>query len=313
MRLSMVKNNTTDDVLMKRNSLRLVGFWFLSFLYLPAVFAQDLIPLQAKPDSILVIEPLKEIMKIDSVLVSITMPESFIGLNDNCIIDPNETLHPFLEHLRLLRAGVTRDSIHIVHIGDSHVRGHIYPQAAGARLKEDFGAIIYTDMGVNGATSLTFTHAQRIADIVDLKPDLLILSFGTNESHNKRYNQNIHYNQIDELVKLLRADLPHIPILLTTPPGAYESFRQRNRRRTYSVNPRTITAVETIFRYARAHKLAVWDLFAAVGGTERAAKNWWESNLMRPDHVHYLPEGYVLQGELLYEAIIKEYNTYVSF
>ncbi|NDV63881.1 SGNH/GDSL hydrolase family protein [Bacteroides sp. 224] len=309
----MVKNNMTGDVLMKRNSLRLIGTLLFFFLGLSVAFAQDQIPVQPKPDSILIIKPLREIMKVDSVFVSITMPESFVGLNDNCIIDPNETLTPFLEHLRLLRAGASRDSIRVVHIGDSHVRGHIYPQATGARLKEDFGAVIYTDMGVNGATSLTFTHAQRIADIVNLKPDLLILSFGTNESHNKKYNQNIHYNQIDELVKLLRADLPNIPILLTTPPGAYESFRQRKRRRTYSVNPRTITAVETIFRYARNHKLAVWDLFAAVGGAERAAKNWWDSNLMRLDHIHYLPEGYVLQGELLYEAIIKEYNTYVSF
>ena len=32
---------------------------------------------------------------------------------------------------------------------------------------------------------------------------------------------------------------------------------------------------------------------------------------MRPDHVHYMPDGYVLQGELLYQALIKAYNDYV--
>ncbi len=70
-----------------------------------------------------------------------------------------------------------------------------------------------------------------------MKPELLILSFGTNESHNRRYNVNLHYNQMDELVKLLRDSLPDVPILLTTPPGSYESFRQRRRKRTYAINP----------------------------------------------------------------------------
>ena len=97
-------------------------------------------------------------------------------------------------------------------------------------------------MGVNGATCLTFTHPGRIADIAAMKPELLILSFGTNESHNRRYNVNLHYNQMDELVKLLRDSLPDVPILLTTPPGSYESFRQRRRKRTYAINPRTVTA-----------------------------------------------------------------------
>ena len=167
-------------------------------------------------------------------------------------------------------------------------------------------------MGVNGATCLTFTHPGRIADIAAMKPELLILSFGTNESHNRRYNVNLHYNQMDELVKLLRDSLPDVPILLTTPPGSYESFRQRRRKRTYAINPRTVTAAETIRRYAKDHRLLVWDMYDVVGGKRRACTNWTEAKLMRPDHVHYLPEGYILKGNLLYQAIIQAYNDYVS-
>ena len=117
---------------------------------------------------------------------------------------------------------------------------------------------------------------------------------------------------MDELVKLLRDSLPNIPILLTTPPGSYESFRQRRRRRTYAINPRTTIAAETIRRYAKDHRLLVWDMYDVVGGKRRACTNWTEANLMRPDHVHYLPEGYILQGNLLYQALINAYNDYVS-
>lgn len=308
----MVKNNTTGEVLMRKSSL----LWMVLFALCrtTALFAQDKQPLPAPADEgILHIAPLKELMKIDSVFFSVYLPEEFTEMNENRILDPDEVLNPFLEQLRLLKNGTLKDSVSIVHIGDSHVRGHIYPQTVGEKLREEFGAVIYTDMGVNGATSLTFTHSQRIEDIAELKPDLLILSFGTNESHNRRYNSQIHYNQMNELMKLLREKMPEVPFLLTTPPGAYESFRQKNRRRTYSVNPRTVPAVETMMRYADKHHLAVWNLYQVAGGGKRAAQNWKAAGLMRPDHVHYMPEGYVLQGELLYEAIIRQYNTYVSF
>ena len=259
------------------------------------------------------IKPLREMNRAnDTLSVQIAFPTAFRETGRNEIIDSIALLAPVFERLRQVRAGLSEDTVRIVHIGDSHVRGHIYPQTTGARLTEAFGAISYIDKGVNGATCLTFTHPNRIADIAALKPELLILSFGTNESHNRRYNTNVHYNQMDELVELLRDSLPDIPILLTTPPGSYESFRQRRRRRTYAINPRTAIAAETIRRYAKDHRLLVWDMYEVVGGKRRACTNWTDAKLMRPDHVHYLPEGYILQGNLLYQALIKAYNDYVS-
>ena len=312
----MVRNNTTGGVLMSKNNL-LLGFilgLMGTFFLLSAGKAQDRIP--ACPPlgkTLKMIKPLREMnWANDTINVQVAFPAAFRETGRNEIIDSIALLAPVFEHLRQVRAGLSEDTLRIVHIGDSHVRGHIYPQTTGARLAETFGAISYIDKGVNGATCLTFTHPDRITEIAALKPELLILSFGTNESHNRRYNINVHYNQMDELVKLLRDSLPNIPILLTTPPGSYESFRQRRRRRTYAINPRTATAAETIRRYAKDHRLLVWDMYDVVGGKRRACTNWTEANLMRPDHVHYLPEGYILQGNLLYQALIQAYNDYVS-
>lgn len=292
--------------------LILIGVAFLFSAI--SVSAQDRIP--ACPSlgkGMKALKPLREIHRAnDTIFAQVPFPPAFRETGRNEIIGNISLLDSVFERLRLLRAGLSEDTVRIVHIGDSHVRGHIYPQTTGTRLSETFSAVSYTDMGVNGATSLTFTHPERIADIAALNPELLILSFGTNESHNRRYNANIHYNQMDELVKLLRDSMPDVPILLTTPPGSYESFRQKRRKRTYSINPRTATAAETIRHYARNHNLLVWDMYDVVGGKRRACTNWTEAKLMRPDHVHYLPEGYILQGNLLYEALINAYNDYVS-
>ena len=70
--------------------------------------------------------------------------------------------------------------------------------------------------------------------------------------------------------------------------------------------------MQTIRRFADANGLAVWDMYEAFGGVRRACLNWREAELMRPDHVHYLPEGYVLQGEMFYRALLKAYNDYCS-
>ncbi|MEY8686323.1 SGNH/GDSL hydrolase family protein [Bacteroides sp. AN502(2024)] len=282
--------------------------------FLTEAIAQDRMPVcPPLGKAAKLVKPLREMnWANDTIAVQIAFPPAFRETGRNEITGSLALLAPLLGHLRLVRAGLSEDTVCIVHIGDSHIRGHIYPQTTGARLKETFGAVSYIDKGVNGATCLTFTHPDRIAEIAALKPELLVLSFGTNESHNRRYNINVHYNQMDELVKLLRDTLPDVPILLTTPPGSYESFRQRRRRRTFAVNPRTVMAAETIRRYAKDHHLIVWDMYGVVGGKRRACANWTDAKLMRPDHVHYLPEGYILQGNLLYQAFIKAYNDYVS-
>ena len=252
--------------------------------------------------------------RTDTVSVPlITFPAAFRQMKENVLTDSLGILNPFWEKLRLSRLGASADTLRIVHVGDSHIRGHIFPRTTGALMQDTFGAVSYTDVGINGAFCTTFTRLDRIADIAALHPDLLILSFGTNESHNRRYNTMLHYRQMDDLVRMLREKLPNVPMLMTTPPGSYESFRQRRRRRAYKINPRTAVAVQTIRCYADENGLAVWDMYEILGGTHRACLNWQEAGLMRPDHVHYLPDGYRLQGELFYQALLKAYNDYVEY
>lgn len=307
----------TTDVLMKRSNwllLVVICFTFCVGSCLKVV-SQDSIPSGSPWDMRMKkIKSVREISQVaDTISVQVIFPQVFREMGKNEIVDSIRLLPPFFERLRQVRAGLSEDTVQIVHLGDSHVRGQIYPRTVGTRLTETFGAITYTDFGVNGATCLTFTSPDRMAEITALQPDLLILSLGTNESHNRQYDANAHYNQMEDFISLLRDSMPVVPIILTTPPGSYDSSRQRRRKkRTYSINPRTATAAGTIRRFADDHHLLVWDMYDVVGGSRRACKNWTEAGLMRPDYVHYLPEGYVLQGNLLYEALIKAYNDYVA-
>lgn len=287
---------------------------FVSVFMMQKLHAQDLLPgyprpYRAAPDC----DTLRTYgQRADTFMVPpLSFPVAFRKLGENVLTDSLGILNPFWEKLRLLRLGASADTIRVVHIGDSHIRGHIFPQTAGDLMQKAFGALSYTDIGINGAFCITFTRSDYIEKIAALHPDLVILSFGTNESYDRRYNPLSHYRQMDDLVRLLRESMPGVPMLMTTPPGSYDSFRRRRRQRTYSINPRTAMAVQTIHKYADENGLAVWDVYHILGGARRACLNWQEAGLMRPDHVHYTYDGYALQGELFYQALLKAYNEYV--
>lgn len=291
------------------------GLLLLGLVPLSAgLMAQDAVPLQASQDRRLPLcdSLLTVSVPVDTVpLPSIHLPLAFKGCAPNELTDSLDVLAPFWEKLRLARAGVPGDTVRIVHVGDSHVRGHFFPNATGNLLGLTFGRLSYTDMGINGAYCATFCRDDRIAAIAALHPDLIILSFGTNESHNRSYDRVTHYHQMEELVQMLHAKLPEVPIIMTTPPGSFESVRQKNRRRTYTANQRTARVSGNICRFAGAHRIPVWNLYE-IGGGARACLNWQEARLMRPDHIHFLAQGYQLQGELFYEALLKAYNRSIT-
>ena len=290
---------------------KLVKIILLACVFLPGKsFAQDAFPLHAKLDEALMeVKPMHWLdQKFDLTRYKAQLPDIFQGMSDNVIEDRGLSLETFFNKLRSNKVGTLNDSVRVLHVGDSHIRGHFFTKSIGDKLSSAFSALVYDDFGINGAVAKTFNRLDRIEKIKNYHPDLLILSFGTNESHNRKYNEKIHYAQLDDLVTTLRQELPNTPILLTTPPGSYE----RKARRVYKANPRTIKAVELIKEYAAENDMAYWDMYSVVGGKQHACDNWSKAKLMRPDHIHYLPEGYELQADLFCEAIIKAYNEYIT-
>ena len=250
--------------------------------------------------------------KVEAVAVpDFRLPANFRGVTDNELTDPYGVLSPFWEALALTALNPSADSVRIAHIGDSHERGHVFPNRTAELMQAAFPRLSYRHYGINGATCVTFSNDDHLDVIAALRPDLLILSLGTNESYTGRYSASVHEQQLKELVLLLRRRLPDVPILLTTPPGSYNAVG-RGRRRSYRVNPRTELAARAITQFADENGLAVWDLFRVFGGARYACLNWKNARLMRPDHVHYLPEGYAIQGEWLFAALAKAYNNYVE-
>lgn len=291
-------------------------------------YAQDVLPECPKPDKhsspVYPSHEMKQLMQF--VSVDSPMPAVFRNTTENELTDPAGSLHPFWEKL-----GALDRPLRIVHIGDSHVRGHVFPYVMRCCLEDDFGSkavenipvtyqtsgiaretgssgVVYHILGVNGATCQSFSTPEHIRQIADLHPDLVILSFGTNEAHGRRYNASEHTAAMNYLIEELKASCPDVAFLMTTPPGAYV----RNGRRGKIINPRTPLVVENELKFAREHGIAIWDMYDIVGGKQRACLNWNAAKMYQRDKIHFTHEGYTLQGLLLHEAFIKAYNHYVA-
>lgn len=323
----MGKSNMRKEKPMKQSRWRL-AIVCMCVCFVLTGYAQDVLPKQAKVDihstPVYANKEIRQLLKL--LAVDSPMPASFQGVKENGIQDPDASLAPFWEKLSKME-----HPVRIVHIGDSHVRGHIFPYIVRSYLEEDFGreavepipltyqtsgiaketgsaGIVYHVMGVNGATCGTYVTEERMREIASLHPDLVIFSFGTNEAHGRRYAQTLHTVEMAHLIQRIQSDCPNTVFLLTTPPGAYV----RNGRRGRVINPRTPEVVDTELEFAKAHRIAVWDMYHIVGGKEQACRNWSRANMYQRDKIHFTREGYILQGLLLHEALIKEYNKYVG-
>jgi len=323
----MEKNSMTNEWVMD-GSKRVVAC-LPCCLFVLSVAAQDPFPETPAPQE--EIEEQREMKmnegpkQLDHILVTDSLPTTFENRQPNRI-EREELLFPFFEKLC-----VAHQPARIVHIGDSHVRGHVFTVATRHCLERAFGSqavyadsityqtsalahetgnpgLIYHAIGINGATTLQFTEAERLEEIAGLKPDLIILSFGTNESHGKNYDASEHAVQLDALLTLLYNQCPGAVVMLTTPPG---SFIRAQRRRKVA-NSRTAEVVETLLNFARRRGLPVWDLYDIAGGEQSACANWKDGNYMQYDQIHFTSDGYTLQGALLAAAILNAYNDYVD-
>jgi len=271
------------------------------------------------------------------------MPPLFKGTKPNVIQDSTHSLSSFFEKLSMLHNPVDtiKTVVRIVQIGDSHVRSHEFTPALNFRLIEVFGnaatgtiegykfpgimeendssGIICHCIGINGATSRNFLDDKYMTEIQQLNPDLIIVSLGTNESFNK-YDSANHYDMMDSLFSMSKSYCPEVPILYTTPPGSFKTIYRRYRknkriyRRVFRIeeNKNMENVASTILRFAADHHAACWDLFNIAGGEKFACQNWLSGNYYQRDRVHFINEGYALQGNLLFEAIMNGYNKWIG-
>jgi hypothetical protein len=242
-----------------------------------------------------------------------SFPSSFRNTRNNELIE-GASLAPVFKKIR------QNKTVKVMQIGDSHVRGNYLPRSLGSTLQSYFPRVEFTYYGINGAWARRFYDFDMVNRVANEHPDLVIISFGTNEAHGNPINESVHAETMKTLTDRIYERCPGVCFLFTTPPGSYISQRTgsytvgrgRNRHTRYTTNKvpnqNTANVARSIVNFCRSHHMAVWDIFTIAGGPSSACTNWRNAGMMNTDCVHYLSHAYILQGKLLGEAIYKAYT-----
>jgi hypothetical protein len=174
----------------------------------------------------------------------------------------------------------------------------------GISFETDDPGIIYHSVGVNGADVDAFLRCVYFSNhLKALNPDLVIISLGTNDGYMKVIDSAQVSRDFSTLLVKTKNILPGIPVLLTTPGDSYRYKRYLNEN---------IPKIrEIIFDQAEKYNFAVWDFFSVMGGLNSITL-WYKANLTAKDKLHLNAKGYILQGDLMFNAFLKAYDQFID-
>ena len=167
-------------------------------------------------------------------------------------------------------------------------------------LTDDIG-IDYQDLGVSGAQ---FTHLKSrgnlaLDQIGLLKPDLIICSFGTNESYNPNWNAEKYRRELLAFKEEVKMKSPASVFLFTSPPDT----RSQHRVPKYQ---------EDVIRVLAALPSPFYDLNQVMGGFG-SSEAWVKNGCFLRDQLHLTKEGYQLQAKLFVLALLKTWGDEEAF
>ncbi len=169
----------------------------------------------------------------------------------------------------------------------------------GIELLNDDPGIIYSSIGVNGASFDDYLRCQLLEEqLAQLPPDLVIISVGTNDANADDFSPEKYEYNYSKFAEIVRRVNPECALIFTVPNDNYYKYKypQKNIELCRDV----------IFNVAQNFGAAVWNFYDIMGG-KGSSQKWYADQLMKKDRIHFTTEGYGIKGDLFYEAFLKWY------
>lgn len=173
----------------------------------------------------------------------------------------------------------------------------------GVFLESNRPGLIYSASGANGAEVPTYFRCQDFyKQLAQVKPDLLVISLGTNDAFKYSFNSFQFKADYKKMLLNIKKMLPQTAVLLTTVGDSYRGNR---------LNKNNEKANQMILDLSKELNIAVWDFYRVMGGFQ-SIDQWNENGFTAKDRLHLSKQGYELQGELFYKAFDKAYVKYCA-
>ncbi len=174
----------------------------------------------------------------------------------------------------------------------------------GLSLENDDPGIVYTSIGVNGAKTSSYLRNKLFVNqlkIVD--PDLVIFCIGINDAYYSNFCSTCFEENYEKLIEWFRLVNPNVEFLFVTNNDSYYKRKYPNKR--------VFKARDVMVTLAKKHNAGLWDLFEVMGGLG-SVKIWEENGYAKKDKIHFTDQGYKLIGNLMYQALMNDYDKYLK-
>lgn len=181
----------------------------------------------------------------------------------------------------------------------------------GFYLGNSSDGITYHSIGVNGANTNSFLRCQNFEQDLDLiNPDLVIFGIGINDASGPNFKPEEFKQNYLALVNIIKQKNPNCSFIFVTNNDSFKKtkVKVKKRRKVKWINNENVLEVqEVMYDLAEITHGAVFDQYEIMGGAKSMAK-WYEFKLAQKDRVHFTKAGYVLMGNLLFNAFNDAYH-----
>jgi lysophospholipase L1-like esterase len=165
--------------------------------------------------------------------------------------------------------------------------------------------VSYDVLGINGARAkrlISWNDTAFVDNIVQRKPDLIIVAYGTNEVTDDDWTVESYQRMFAAILQRFRRAAPQASIIVYGPP---------DRGDVALAGSKMPAMIEAQRRAAFQVGAAFWSSYGAMGGAGSMGV-WASSGLGQGDHVHLTKDGYLRMGTMFYEDIMDAYKKYLT-
>jgi lysophospholipase L1-like esterase len=163
--------------------------------------------------------------------------------------------------------------------------------------------VSYDVLGINGARAnrlLSWNDTAFVDNLVQRKPDLIIIAYGTNEVTDSDWSVESYSRMFANILRRFRRAAPQASIIVYGPP---------DRGDVDIAGTKMPAMIEAQRRAAFEVGASFWSSYAAMGGAG-SMSTWVSQGLAQGDRVHLSSPGYIRMGNMFYNDLIGAYNEY---
>ncbi|MGB0522189.1 MAG: hypothetical protein ACPGJS_04475 [Flammeovirgaceae bacterium] len=162
-----------------------------------------------------------------------------------------------------------------------------------------------------GSSGIEFTAMNKSVlsqQVKKLNIKFMIVQFGVNVIPYVRTEYGYYKRNLKKQLKFLKSLSPELDVIVIGP-----SDMARKKGEDFASYPNVPVLRDAMKEAAFESGCAFWDLYGAMGGRNSIAA-WVDSKpaLANPDYTHFTRRGAKLVGELFFNALMKEYKSYLS-